>query len=177
VTDTIKRAACISKCGEYRFVLHRDNLQYSDEMAPKNRQGRAVFVMLNPSTADAREDDPTIRRCMQYSIDWGFNNLTVVNLFPLRATDPKQLRVKREPTEITKQNLSYLEAECYWNRPDVVVCAWGQHGGYLMRDKLVLRTLVDLGANLTLLKRNEDGTPAHPLYLRKNLTPIAWSGK
>lgn len=176
-TDIITRSACISKCNQYRFVLHRDHLQYSDAMAPTKAQGRAVFVMLNPSTADAREDDPTIRRCMQYAIDWGYNNLTVVNLFPFRATDPKKLLQHREPDAIIKQNLGYLESECYWNRPDVVVCAWGKDGGLQKRDKLVLRTLIELGTNLTLLKRNEDGTPSHPLYLRKNLKPLAWSGK
>lgn len=164
----MQTSAVISKCGEYRFVLHR-NWKPGDK--------RVVFVMLNPSTADATEDDPTIRRCIQYGIDWGMDGLTVVNLFPLRATDPEKIRAHKEPTEILKQNLSYIESECYWNRPETVVCAWGNKGGYLMRDKIVLRTLNALGANLTLLKRNEDGTPAHPLYLRKNLKPIAWSGK
>ena len=158
----------ISKCGVYRYVLHR---QWNDG------DKRVVFLMLNPSTADATEDDPTIRRCVGYGQDWGLDGLTVVNLFPLRATDPTELRAHQEPTEITKANLGYIESECYWNRPEYVVCAWGTNGGLYRRDKIVLRALTELGTNLTVLKRNEDGSPAHPLYLRKNLKPIAWSGK
>lgn len=166
--DILSKSAVLSKDGVYRFVLHR-------QWKPGDK--RAVFVMLNPSTADARDDDPTIRRCIDYAQQWGMDGLTVVNLFPLRATDPKQIPKHREEPEALKTNLGYLESECYWNRPEVVVCAWGEDGGIAQRDKLVLKTLNALGVNLTLLKRNEDGTPSHPLYLRKTLTPIAWSGK
>src|SRR5579872_6879915 len=119
-TDTIVRNAALSKDGVYRFSLHRSFQPGSKSM---------VWIMLNPSTADAEVDDPTIRRCMGYARDWGFDRLTVVNLFPMRTPSPKVLadamRKAPEPSDILKMNLGYIESECSWNQPDLVVCAWG----------------------------------------------------
>lgn len=175
--DEIKRAATISKDGRYRYVLHRDNLMYGDAMAPKNRQGRVVWIMLNPSTADANIDDPTIRRCMNFTRDWGYNNMSVVNLFALRATDPRELRDHVETKDELKMNLDYIGSEAGWNNPDLVICAWGTHGALRQRNKLVIGQLIEIGANLNVLRLSEDRHPAHPLYLPKTLQPVPWSGR
>jgi hypothetical protein len=174
MTDTIIRSATLSKDGVYRYVLHRDNLL-------PGMIGRVVWIMLNPSTADAEVDDPTIRRCMRYAQDWGYANVTVVNLFPLRTPDPKvlakTLRVEPEPKDILKMNLGYIESECHWNQPGLVVCAWGTEGGLLRRNKLVIDKLNALGVSMRVLGLTEDRHPKHPLYLKKDLKPVLWSGR
>lgn len=79
----MERAAEFSGCGRYRYSLRR---RWADGGPP------ACWIMLNPSTADAEKDAPTIRRCIGFSKAWGHNALVVVNLFALRSTDPTALR-------------------------------------------------------------------------------------
>ena len=74
--------ATISPCGSYRYTLTRD---LGLAMKPKRP---CLFVMLNPSTADALMDDRTIRRCKGFATREGCTSLTVVNLFAFRATNP-----------------------------------------------------------------------------------------
>lgn len=173
-TYEIKRSAVLSKDGAYRYVLHR-------EMHPMVGKGNVVWIMLNPSTADAEKDDPTIRRCMNFSVDWGYGSMTVVNLFPLRTPSPEKLievmtKAQGEPKDVLKTNMGYIESECAWNNPGLVVCAWGTNGKLLKRNRLVLKKLGELGVNLTALRLSEDRHPWHPLYLPKDLKPIMWNG-
>src|SRR5688572_2600190 len=79
----MRKGAEVSACGRYRFSLWRiwDQSLLS-----------VCWCLLNPSTADGNEDDPTVRRCIEFSRRWGFGGIHIVNLFPLRATDPKALR-------------------------------------------------------------------------------------
>src|SRR5262249_14212908 len=87
--EEVRRAAVISDCGRYRYSLTR---RWGDAAEP-----RALFVMLNPSTADAEQDDPTIRRCIGFAKAWGMGSLEVVNLYALRATDPAALLSAPDP--------------------------------------------------------------------------------
>lgn len=81
--DTIARSANLSRCGAYRFTLTRT---WSSE-------GRHVcFIGLNPSTADHRQDDPTVRRWIHFARSWGYGGLTAVNLYPLRTSSPAECR-------------------------------------------------------------------------------------
>jgi len=82
VSQFIGNGAELSPCGQYRYVLWRDT---------GTGEGSVVFIMLNPSTADATTDDPTIRRCLGFARHWGYRTLVVVNLFALRATNPRML--------------------------------------------------------------------------------------
>src|SRR5580693_7206992 len=75
--------------GEYRYSLTRI---WDSSLFPM------VFIMLNPSTADHRNDDPTITRCRNRALrDNTAGRLVVVNLFALRATDPRALTRHPEP--------------------------------------------------------------------------------
>jgi hypothetical protein len=117
----------------------------------------ALFVMLNPSTADAIDDDPTIRRCIGFARRWRCGGIEVVNLYALRATDPRDLR--RHPAPIGPQNDAVLAAAIA--TAGVAIAAWGCHG----QDRAA--RLVELaGARpLHCLAVNRDGSPRHPLYV------------
>lgn len=120
-----------------------------------------AFVMLNPSTADAERDDPTIRRCTGFARAWGFAAMTVVNLFALRATDPARLRRARDP--VGPDNDRHIAAAAAGS--DAVVLAWGNHGALGGRDRAVLDLLA--GSRPSCLGVTGSGQPRHPLYLRR----------
>jgi hypothetical protein len=120
-----------------------------------------TWIMLNPSTASAMEDDPTIRRCTGFTKAWGFDGLIVVNLFAFRATDPRELACA-DP--VGPENDRFIrEAIHPWS---VVVAAWGTQGHLWSRGALVTRTLADEGIELGCLGVTKGGHPRHPLYVR-----------
>lgn len=128
-----------------------------------------VWVMLNPSTADHTQDDPTIRRCIGFAKSWGYGGILVVNLFSIRLTDSAKLyRLKREElvTPKTDAALTYVARKF----PNDIVCAWGARGGLYGRGEEVLKMLFQLGARPKYLRLTRDGSPEHPLYLPAALT-------
>jgi len=124
-----------------------------------------MFVGLNPSTADEVDDDPTIRRCADYAKRWGHGALCMTNLFAYRATDPGVM--KAHPAPVGRDNDRWLLELA--QGAAVVVAAWGAHGAHRGRDREVKRLL---GGRLACLRLTRGGHPAHPLYLKKALTPI-----
>lgn len=162
--NKVTTSAVLSKCGKYRYSLTR----IWDVTLP-----RVLFIMLNPSTADAEINDPTIRRCMGFAKDWGYGGIYVVNLFALRATNPKDLLGYTFVVGI--QNEVWFRAMS--DLSDLVVCAWGNSP---ILDKLQKRLdhtwkpLSWINKPLNYLELSKDGTPKHPLYLPKNLTPIPY---
>ena len=152
----MKKSAAISDCGAYRYALER--------LWGDGSRGTCTFIMLNPSTADANQYDPTIRRCLRFADDWGCQGLQVLNLFALRSTDPKALCSHPDP--VGPENDDYLLA---WTQDsEIVIAAWGVHGALKGRGEAVRRMIPKLHA----LKFTKDGHPSHPLYLPKTLTPI-----
>ncbi len=127
----------------------------------------ALFIGLNPSTADELNDDPTIRRCIAFAKSWGYSALCMSNLFAYRATQPKDMMKITDP--VGEENDRYLRTLSV--DAGVVVAAWGKDGCHLKRDMKVK----ELIPNLHCLKLNKDGSPAHPLYLKGNLRPIPFS--
>ena len=113
----LERDAMISACGRYRYLLRRS--WDFDRM-------RALFVMLNPSTADEKILDPTVAKCAKYSYGWGYADLVVVNLFSLRATNPRELKTAMRP-EGDPENMFHILHQA--EMADVVVVAYGNHGG------------------------------------------------
>jgi len=156
-------SATISACGQYRYTLMR-NLERGNSKI-------CMFIMLNPSTADAKEDDPTIRRCINYAKDWGYGKLLVANLFAFRATDPKVMKSTYSPIGPQNDNCIIHAAQIADASGGVVICAWGTHGTFKDRAKEVINMLVEIGIDPKCLKMTQDGHPGHPLYLAKSLKP------
>ena len=154
---TMERSASLSPCRTYRYSLWR-------------RWGvgsYAMFIGLNPSTADETTDDPTIRRCVAFATAWGFSALCMTNLFAYRATQPAVMKGALDP--VGPHNDAAL---CELARgAGVVVAAWGAHGVHRGRDKAVRAMLPDL----RFLRLTKDGHPGHPLYLPANLQPEFWA--
>lgn len=146
--------AIISACGTYRYVLTR-------RVGPEDKT--AFFIMLNPSTADARTNDKTIRRCMGFTRRWGCGRLVVLNLFAFRATDPAELKQAADP--VGPQNKAWFEKILSSRGEGPVVCAWGAYGSLLGQDKVVLGRLDELGVKPKALGVTRAGHPRHPLYL------------
>lgn len=151
----VHASAVLSRCRTYRYELWR---QWG--VGPP-----CVFVGLNPSTADETSDDPTIRKCVAYAKRWGYGSLCMVNLFAFRATQPKDLRTAADP--IGPENDATLRRVA--KKAGIIIAAWGKHGSYLDRDKAVLSLLPVMRY---YLKLNNDGSPAHPLYLRGDALPF-----
>lgn len=123
----------------------------------------ALFVMLNPSKANAYKDDPTIRRCSSFARSWGFSKLTVVNLFAYRATDPEKLLEIPSKARVGKDNDTsiILSAE----ESDFIICAWGAWGEkFSRRVRAVTHFLRH--RRLWCFDVTRSGHPAHPLYQR-----------
>jgi hypothetical protein len=155
----VNGGAVFSPCYRYRYVLTREW---------ERGEGNVNFIMLNPSTADASVDDPTIRRCIGFAQRWGYRTLTVTNLYGLRATDPRELRRADDP--IGPCNGEELANQA--RLASLVVCAWGNHG--LSRGELVRRVLqatLSPFIRVSHLGLTHAGAPRHPLYLSAR-TPL-----
>jgi hypothetical protein len=157
--QSIEKRAVISACGAFRYELQRF------WVAPGQNYRPAVFVMLNPSVADAEIDDPTIRRCMGFARREGLNGVHVVNLFAYRATKPEEL--KKVPDPVGPANDEHLRAvfraAAYNALP--VVAAWGVHGALQARNDRVRQMAQNLGVTLSCLGTSKAGHPKHPLYI------------
>jgi len=145
------KAAEISACGRYRYTLTREWLTGA---------GTVLFVMLNPSTADASQDDRTIGRCIGFAQRWGYQRLAVVNLFALRSRDPDELLRADDP--VGPDNDGWIGALA--GAADLTVCAWGAHkAARAARADDVMDMLAD--APVYCLGTTAGGLPNHPLYL------------
>jgi len=155
--------ARFSRCGQYRYSLLR-----SWQQNGKQVQRRVLFIGLNPSTADHRQDDPTIRRCVGFARDWGFTELEVVNLFAFKATYPSDLKRANDP--VGKRNDYWIR--CCHREADLTIACWGNDGEFLARADTVSNMLGDLHC----LNINRSRQPAHPLYQRATEQPKSIQG-
>lgn len=153
----LRASAVLSDDGLYRYELTR-----TWSSAPS-----VSFVMLNPSTADASLDDPTIRRCIGFARSWGHGGIRVVNLYALRSTDPKALWGAPDP--VGPDNDEYLRRAAVSGGP--LIAAWGGHA----RADRVAAVLALPGLEaLQALGVTKAGQPRHPLYLRGDAAPSPW---
>jgi hypothetical protein len=149
--------AFISQCKKYRYTLTRGGPM---KVLP--------FIMLNPSTADESLDDPTIRRCRNFAITFGYNGIVVVNLYAFRATKPSDLWLADDP--IGPLNDFFLTTIA---RSPEVVCAWGANARQDRVDEVV-KLLKFNGTQLRCLGVTKDNAPRHPLYIKNSQPLIDW---
>lgn len=145
------RSAIISGDQKYRYVLSRSWAKGK----------HCTFVMLNPSTADGQVDDATIRRCTGFARRFEFDGFHVVNLYVLRATNPKALQEAADPIG-NPENDGFL---VQYTSQGVVIAAWGAHRFARERSRAVGDMLRAQGVRLFCLGLTKDGSPRHPLYL------------
>jgi len=161
--------ADFSPDGVYRYALHRSWRGLFDAVcAPRV----CLFVMLNPSTADARVLDPTVRRCVAYAAAWGYDTLVVGNLFALRSTDPSVLEHHADP--VGPDNDAWLERLAH--RADRIVAGWGNHGALHGRGAHVVQALSRV-REVHALHVTREGEPGHPLYLPKFVEPFVYRAR
>lgn len=164
--------AVISDCGHYRYALTREWL---------GGEGTCLFVMLNPSTADASEDDPTIRRCIGFAQRWGYNRLAVGNVYGFRATDPKEMLAASYPVgeplppsrvaEYDNQNDEWLRRLVLDPDTKRVICAWGANVEP-RRARAVTDVLTGDFFPVECLGLTKQGHPRHPLYIKADTEPV-----
>jgi len=151
------KSAVISDCGAYRYFLLRGELN------------QLPFIMLNPSTADDKIDDPTIRRCLSFAEKFGYGGIVVVNLYALRATKPEELWKCTDP--VGPENdmwLAKIASKC----PEVV-CAWGTNAR-ADRVQHAAEVLKANGTKLKCLGTTKNGSPRHPLYVKGDQPLLDW---
>jgi hypothetical protein len=146
----------------YRFVLTR-----AWDILPSSY---AMFVGLNPSTATAEVDDPTVQKCWRWSRAWGFGSFAMLNVYAYRARDPRALRAVEDP--VGAGNDALLSE--YARGAALVVAAWGVGIGDRERLRRI-RELLSSAADVHCLGENDDGSPRHPLYLPRDTQPRLWA--
>lgn len=156
IPDVTISDAVISACGTYRYWLWR---QWDNALPLLG------WVMLNPSTADAQTDDPTIRRCKGFARSWGFGGIIVRNLYALRSTHPGIL--DRHPDPIGPSNDA--ELACCHEQP-LTVMAWGAFAPRERAQSIAARLLCDAAqipgsGRLAVLGWTASHMPRHPLYV------------
>ncbi len=162
------KSANISDCGRYRFKLNRSWVDIFDA------RRSALWVMLNPSTADANVDDPTMRRVINFSSRDDFTSLTVINLCPYITANPANLK-RRTHEELFPMGY-FDEIRVKLGEYDTMICGWGSGAvSMLSRESLIssmsMIRAIALGfdkADVMCLGLSKQGHPRHPLYLKKN---------
>ena len=154
--------AVYSDCEAYRYLLTRT-------WDPDGR--KALFVMLNPSTATEVQNDPTVERCERRARALGYGAFRVTNIFAFRATDPRVMRAAADP--VGPENDAAIVDSAPW--ADRIVCAWGSHGTHLDRGAAVEGLLRGTGLALYHLGLTKGGLPKHPLYISYAQQPVPWS--
>lgn len=152
-------SAVIDKTGQYRYLLERI---WDDNEPP------AVFIILNPSTADETENDPTIVRCINFAKRWGCGGIRVVNVFAIRSTDPREIFHVDDP--VGPSNEAFIKYAVL--NAGIIIAAWGAGGP---KEKWPYQKIFDavkaVGAQIYCLGKTKHGIPRHPLYLRGGTTP------
>lgn len=157
-------SAVISDCGRYRYRLEREG----------PGEGRTVVIMVNPSTADAEQDDATIRKLSGFGARNGWGRIIVGNLFAYRATDVRELATANDP--IGPENDRHLRAMMM--RTERLIFAWGQNAKVpkMLRDRWrTVHQRVPHWLEPHCLGVGKDGHPYHPLMLAYDIPILPWS--
>lgn len=158
----LNSAAVFSKDGQYRYLLER---HWSEDLD----KPLALWLMLNPSTAGADVDDPTIRRVVGFSKTYGCRGVRVLNLYALIATQPK--RLWEHPDPVGPENDSLLAADLFGATtiPSLTIVAWGTNA---VQERVEWFNEHSYGQHC--LGFNADGSPKHPLYMSSVTSLKPW---
>lgn len=154
-----QKTAIFSKCGLFRYRLTRGDL--SDPL---------VFIMLNPSTADANDDDRTVESCLRFVEANNKTGLIIYNLYSMRSRDPGALWESDDPVGVDN-DLHLIEAA---QNHKSIVCAWGVNAR-ADRVKEVTGILLDKGVDLLCIGKTKSGSPQHPLFKKAKKLVEPWS--
>lgn len=170
--NAINAGAVFSPCGRYRYVLRRTCGDMPAAAVP-------LWVMLNPSTADAVKDDNTIRAVTRITKAANYKGFRVGNLYALRSRDPAALWTADDPIGPDND---------YWLRrmaavSPCTIAAWGAHEppgrvarrGHRDYVERVLKLLTGYGP-VYCLGGNANGSPKHPLFIKSDVTPLLYRG-
>ena len=152
-----------NKC--YRYRLKRT----WDETKP-----HAMFIMMNPSTADLKVNDRSVAKCTRFARTWGsYGGIYVGNTFAYRATNKKRLSAIADP--IDPENDKHLIEMA--KLAGIVIFAYGKPGHRRLQaqGQRIAKMLIDKGVKPYVLKLSKNGTACHPLYLRKTSKPVVWN--
>lgn len=144
------KGAELSNCQAYRYLLWR----IWDTTKPT-----FTFIGLNPSTADAVNDDPTIIRCINFAKSWGGGGIHMLNLFAYRSSYPIEMMNAKDP--VGEYNDMYLKE--YALKSEKVIACWGNYGGFNNRSMVVKELL---NSEFYYFDLNKSGEPKHPLYIK-----------
>src|SRR5262249_14850850 len=152
-------SAILSDCGTYRYELRRRVPCALRWVRP------ALFILFNPSTADAEKDDATVRKGIGFCKRWNCTEMIFWNLYAFRSRDPKALKNAKDP--VGPDNYLHLHRLLFEEHIREVVLAWGTLVGPHMKTHVsnVVEILKLAGREPTAIKVNANGTPAHPLML------------
>lgn len=152
--------ATLSPDEYFRFSLTRAWINTKD----RDYHRSALFIMLNPSTANNYQDDPTVKRCVNIADTHDCDRLTIVNLFPFITPIPKVLM--KWTAEKLDQNDAHIRDAL--EHTQLIICAWGS----LVKDEILrsrAREVLKLIHVPTFaLHINKDGNPKHPLYCKSD---------
>jgi len=148
------REAVFSPCRRWRYHLK----QVWDETQPN-----LIWMMLNPSTADETQNDPTVERCEQRARQWGFGGVEVYNIFAFRATDPNDMKAQADP--VGPDNDKWVAKFAHHSQHTLAIIGWGEHGKHRGRGQDVLKIIAAHDGQVQALKVNKSGHPKHPLYI------------
>jgi len=158
------RQCVFSPCRLYRYFL---------KIVWDSGKPRQVFIGLNPSTADENSDDPTVRRWLGFAKDWGMGGVVILNAYAFRSTDWTRLRYPATVEDpVGPDNDFWIEQVIAPTGPRPIAC-WGQNASKI-RDGKRGEYLVNKFGPFDCLGQNADGSPCHPLYLRKDTEPRPW---
>ncbi|MBF0333834.1 MAG: DUF1643 domain-containing protein [Alphaproteobacteria bacterium] len=153
----------------YRYVLTRE---WSDTGLT------ALFVLMNPSCADADVDDGTIKGVTRKVRSWTFagapfRRLLICNTFAYRAKDQRRLTEIENP--IGPDNDQHIREAA--KSADMIVLAYGNPRTKALRARgpAVAEMLRADGHDLYVLGLGAtSGVPKHPLYITDETVPEPW---
>jgi hypothetical protein len=162
-----------SKCGLYRYELGGDIGPAEPLLAIARAVRMILWIMLNPSTADASEDDPTLRTITAFSEIWGYNRLMVGNLYAYRTPFPREMfRAAKAGVDVVgPENNTFLTQMVERVRASGgrVMAAWGGNAKIAR-----VQEVASLVGEMHCLRTNSDGSPVHPLFQPHTLVPVPW---